>query len=1405
MDATRAVLITYRRGGQSRHASGIHLSTGKILTARHCLGGSDYAVWVGDRRYPLTQTLWESGTKHVDLALVFCPNLPIVDPMPIALVERSKDATLENCRCVGFSGFKRTSLGSTTAILRAHVIRGTIHVSENLPIKQEETTPSTLTLNLDKSTTTPFESDDAGEMRAAWGGVSGAGVRVTGGGREFCIGVVTHWEPQESSTSLSVTPLNAVRTLPAEVSDAFWNLLGESELTLTRLPAPSSALNTIPHLLGNEVPRPELLNRLRELLRSPSKLVGVTASLLGTGGFGKTVLAQLAAHDDRIRSAYPRVLWLTLGQETVGPALAARISDLLVALGAPPIGLKDPLLAGAAVLQALGETHCLIILDDVWYYPQLEPFLSHGSNTKILVTTRNAYCLPDDSDIISVGQMGDHEATATLTAGLKMDRPSIRVLELLSGLLEQSGRWPVLLGLLNASIRLAADEMPLEQAIELHLEALRRDGPTTLDMMSEVGRRRAIRATLSVSFRALEVTEIERFYELAVFPEDVEIPVSVLEHFWHHQGLDPLQVMALRRKLVARSLIMEGGMAGSVRLHDVIRSFLRHEVADLRALAEQFCHATAINPTGANGHTWEDLSAEAYIWEWSVWHAIEAGMQDVAAGILHNHEYLVNKLEILGVASLERDLRLVEHHQDLFLDRLGKVLSQVQHLLGSGLSKRGVANTLLVRISDSEGIGQLAASLRKSIVSGCLLEPDAAMPDILPQNLIRVFPHPAPVIRVAVNELDGWLLTVDTKATGRFWHLSSGQQIRAVFPASRSMVVNRSGNWAATCDNASIIRIWSVFQSDPIATIREHVGHVLDIGAPEDPETLVVYSNLGRTEWSVRPDPSITSASLGASWNYGGMSQDGNWVRERAMVRRGPSGMQPQGDSVWFAPSIDRFTHVAKHSWRIPPHDHWRISRSGRLLIAHGSNYSLMRDGVGDFSFPELSMPISCVEFSPDDQVVVAGRFDGGIQLARSSDYRSIRLNAHRGSVADLAWMSDSKRFLSAGSDGLVCMWELDFPPGDPEESTMIGQVYRLAANSENGLLYVITPGSTAVWSLRDRIQIAADTARFSWRWGPTNDELSPTIQADSTTLWLPPPPKEVAGGLASDDVEDSQSLEFAPPSDIDVPEIGGINVILRRSTGTAKVMITGENAKLWSRLQVRDSLTRAMDLDGVTVVLRNGSMEAWSTRHPGTSELGLVRSGIVGEEFTVLSSLFSPETRVLALGGSESLRKLAAVCDDGFVRILSVTRSHDSLSMIFALETSIRCNTLGEDLQCVEFIGMRTLFVVSMSANYWIDIPSNSYTRDPLVGACDVASAGLREYSGLPFEVRSRVVHQGAREYVFTSDGTVRIIDSGSLEELGAVRLADRLSTLVLGLPEQVVCGGSRGLYFFRVVEALQ
>lgn len=1396
MDATRAVLIKYQRGGKSKHASGIHLGKGKILTARHCLGGSDYEVWIGNRSYPSMQTLWESGTTLVDLALVYCPQLPIVDPMPIALVDRSNDTTLENCRCVGFSGFKRTTSGPSKAVPIVHVIRGTIHVSENLPVQREVMAPPNLTLNLDKSTTTPFVSNDAQQMQAAWGGVSGAGVRAVSGGQEYCIGVVTHWETKESSSSLSVTPLNAVLTLPAEVSTKFWNLLGETGRALPRLPAPSGILNTVPHLVGNEVARPELLNRLRNLLLSPSQLVGVTASLLGTGGFGKTVLAQLAAHDDRIRSTFPRILWLTLGQEAVGPALASRISDLLVAVGAPPTGVKDPLLAGAAVLQALAETHCLIILDDVWYYSQLEPFRSHGKNTKILATTRNAYCLPDDSDIIPVGQMVDHEATGTLTAGLEMDRPSIRSLELLSELLEKSGRWPVLLGLLNASIRIALQEMPLEQALELHLESLRREGPTSLDMTSEVGRRRAIKATLSASLRTLSASEIDRFFALAVFPEDVEIPASVLEHFWKHQGLDSLQIMALKRKLVARSLVMVGGSQGSIRLHDVIRSFLRHEVADLRALAEQFCDAGAIAPTGALGFSWDDLPADAYVWEWCVWHAIEAGRHNVAAGILHSHEYVVRKLELLGVASLERDLRLVEHQEDPFLDRLEKVLAQVQHLLGSGLSRRGVANTLLVRIGDSEGIGQLAASLRKSIASGCLLEPDAALPDTLPQNLIRVFPHPAPVTRVAVNELDGWLLTVDARATGRFWDLSTGQQIRTVFPASRSMVVNRSGNWAATCDNASNIRIWSIFQSEPIATIREHIGHVFDIGAPEDPDTLVVYSSFGRTEWSVRPRPRITVDSPGASPSYGGMSLDGLWVRERAMVQRSPNGWRlPQGDSVWYAPSVDRYTQVAKHGWRIPSYDHWRISRSGHLLLAYGPTYSLIRDGVGDFSFPELSMPISCAEFSPDDQVVVAGGLDGSIQIARCSDYRSIRINAHWGPVADLACMSDSKRFFSAGSDGLVCMWELDLPERELEESTMIGQVYRLAANSEHGLLYVITPGSSAVWSLHDRVQIAADTARFSWRWEPASHRLSPAIQANATTVWLASRQGDDASGSAFDQAEPPESLDIVSQG-VDEP---------LRSVSTANAPTTSEQATEWSRLEVRDGLTRALDLDGVMVILRDGVVEAWSTRHPVAGELGFVESGVVGDVSTQLSHLFPPAIRVLALGGSESLSRLAAVCDDGFVRILSVTRSHDLVSMHFALETSLSCDMAGEDVRCVEFIGARTILIVSESANVWIDVPTNSYARDSLAAPQMVGPVGGREYSGPLFGAQSRRARQGPRDYAFTADGTIGIFDSKSLEEVASVRVSDRLSTLVLGLPDQLVCGGSRGLYFFRVVEALQ
>jgi hypothetical protein len=288
---------------------------------------------------------------------------------------------------------------------------------------------------------------------------------------------------------------------------------------------------SVPPLRGDEVARPELAEPLvSAVLSQDAGAVGVTTGLVGAGGFGKTTLARMVAHDPRVRAAFGGgVVWVTVGEDTHGPDLAAKLASAarLFDPGAPAV--TDPQAAGAVLWRTLAGRRVLLVVDDVWTSWQVEPFLvdadgTAGSSVVRLFTTRQPGVLPDGVGRVRVDQMTDGQAHELLAAGL----PRLPA-EVTRAALDAAGRWPVLVALIHGAVRDTVGEGG-DAAAELAdvVAALRVEGITALDATNPGARAEAVAATIEVSLRRLTPDEQARYRELAVFGEDVAIPGGVV-------------------------------------------------------------------------------------------------------------------------------------------------------------------------------------------------------------------------------------------------------------------------------------------------------------------------------------------------------------------------------------------------------------------------------------------------------------------------------------------------------------------------------------------------------------------------------------------------------------------------------------------------------------------------------------------------------------------------------------------------------------------------------------------------------------------------------------------------------------------------------------------------------------
>ncbi len=235
----------------------------------------------------------------------------------------------------------------------------------------------------------------------------------------------------------------------------------------------------------------------------------------------------------------------------------------------------------------------LLVLDDVWEPEQLAPFTEGGKGCARLVTTRVPELLAGRGAAVRVDQMSPEQARALLTAGLPPLDPAVA-----EGLLAVTGRWPLLLRLVNkilADYARVAPDVSAQGAVLL--ERLRAGGPAVVDdLLGEAGRgldvgqpqerAQAVRATIGASTSLLDRDDAERFAELGVFAEDETIPFSLVARLWQATaGLDDLRPRRYASGWPSSPWCPRAARAGGITLHDVIRDFLRAELGQQR-LAE---------------------------------------------------------------------------------------------------------------------------------------------------------------------------------------------------------------------------------------------------------------------------------------------------------------------------------------------------------------------------------------------------------------------------------------------------------------------------------------------------------------------------------------------------------------------------------------------------------------------------------------------------------------------------------------------------------------------------------------------------------------------------------------------------------------------------------------------------
>jgi WD40 repeat protein len=594
----------------------------------------------------------------------------------------------------------------------------------------------------------------------------------------------------------------------------FFDLTREWDTFIHHLRSPCHAARVpfmAPDLPKPYVDRPAPMAHLLAQLLEPGRNdpVAITTALRGAGGLGKTTLAAALCHSDDVVSVFDDgILWVTLGQH---PNVLEGLVKLHAALTGERPGFVDIEDASFNLAERLEDKNCLIVIDDVWELDHLRPFLRAGSGCTRLITTRN-FGIAAESSRVEVDAMTPAEAVSLLTARLDFKQPE---LPMCRDLARRLGEWPLLLELANASLRQRVErgDSPAG-ALQYVGRKLEEQGVTAFDQRNASARSRALARTIELSLDHLTPEERKQYDLLAVFPEDVEIPVTQAASLWKCSNFAAAEMI---QRLDDCSLLKFNLQAGTFQLHDVLRSFALAQMPEVKSVHRRLTEA------------WPDPLnlPDRYAWRWLTYHLAEGGQQDLLRSILLNFDWLRAKLEASDPTALLADLRYSGADGDL--QTLESAVRLSAHVLAR--DKGQLAGQLLGRllVEGSPALGALRDQAARSRGAPWLrpLEPTLTVPG--GALLFTLTGHTAPVRAVAVTPDGTRAVSASNDLSLRVWDLGRGVEERTFLGHSdwiRAVAISADGRFAASAGDDQTIRVWDLDAGVEHAVIEARAGRL---------------------------------------------------------------------------------------------------------------------------------------------------------------------------------------------------------------------------------------------------------------------------------------------------------------------------------------------------------------------------------------------------------------------------------------------------------------------------------------------------------------------------------------------------------------------------------------------------
>ncbi len=586
-----------------------------------------------------------------------------------------------------------------------------------------------------------------------------------------------------------------------------------------------------PGLIPGYVHRPEIYGKVKGILLESTggSAVGITTAIKGAGGFGKTTLAKALCNDAHIQERFDDILWVTLGLENVD--VNASLTRVVRHLAKDnTVSYPDLQAAEGAFAEAIKDRKCLLVIDDAWKPHQVRPFLAGGSECVRLITTRILDVAQEGESLpVELDEMELDESVQMLTRGLK---PSNEELGLLETLADQLGEWPLVLDLVSAVLKKQVNKgKSIETTIAYVTKRWQQKGVAAFDRSSEEGRNAAVALTMAASFDSFDdEDDKDRFLKLGIFPDDTEIPLTVLEKLW---DLDEYDTEDVVDRLSEASLIRLHPEREIISLHDVVLAFASEHVYDAQTVHRILTEKWLQNP----------MMLDSYAWTWMAYHLNKAGKLNQLRTLLTDPAWMQEKIVRIEVQSLIADYDYLKEEEAFPLIQRALRLSLLALRDPVELSQQ--LRSRLAAI-DSPEIITFCARLDKIIeqyplqpISHNLMPPGGA-------QLFTLHGHTFWISAVSITQDGNHAVSASNDKTLKVWDLNNGKLLHTLKGHTgrvSDVSITHDDSRAVSASNDKTLKVWDLNNGKLLHTLQGHAARINAVSITQDDSRVVSVSN----------------------------------------------------------------------------------------------------------------------------------------------------------------------------------------------------------------------------------------------------------------------------------------------------------------------------------------------------------------------------------------------------------------------------------------------------------------------------------------------------------------------------------------------------------------------------------